>query len=103
MAKQPKEPKSPIKPVFFTLDDPEQKELRKHADLMPNFSEWVKERLREDKLIKEQGPLKEPKMDPKELATLVETLLETKLAGRVVATGQEVKSNEIMVDLDQFF
>lgn len=104
MAKQPKDPKSPIKPVFFNLEDLEQRELRKHADAMQNFSEFVKEKIREDKLLKEQGPPSPSTLNPEELNTFIERLLETKLAGRVVATDQgKSKSNEILTDFEQFF
>lgn len=98
------EPKSPIKPVYFNLGDPEQLELRKYADGMINYSDWVKAKLREDKSTKELGPPEQPSLDPQELAALVNSLLETKLAGRIVATDQgESKPDEVPVDMDQFF
>lgn len=98
------EPKSPIKPVYFRLEDPEELELRKHADGMINYSDWVKAKLREDKLVKEMGPPEQPGLDPQELAALVESLLETKLAGRIVATDQgRPKLYEVPSGINQFF
>ena len=91
------------KSTYFNVDDPEQHELLDYADSLDNFSDWVREKLAEDKLLKEHGPLEDSKLDPKELAALVESLLETKLAGRIIATDQEEKSNGVNVDMDQFF
>lgn len=91
------------KPVYFNLDDPKQFELQEHADSLSNFSDWVKKKLSEDKLFKTQEPPEDPKLDPNEIAALVESIVETKLAGRVIATDQAEKTNDTSVDLDQFF
>jgi Asp-tRNA(Asn)/Glu-tRNA(Gln) amidotransferase B subunit len=91
-----------IKGAWFNLALQEEVELCKHADSL-NFSDWVKQKLSEDKLLKEQGPSEESKLDPNEIAALVETLVETKLAGRIIAVDQVIKHDEIQVDLDQFF
>lgn len=92
-----------IKGVWFNLDIPREVDLCQYADSMENFSNFVKKKLTEDKLLKEQGPPEDPKLDPQEIAALVETLLETKLAGRIVATDQVEKNEESNVDMDQFF
>jgi hypothetical protein len=89
-----------IKGVWFNLDLPNEIELCKYADSI-NFSDWVKAKLREDKHGRGNCP-EESKLDPQEIAELVESLLETKLAGRIMAVDQ-AEDSDIEIDMDQFF
>lgn len=92
-----------IKGVWFNLDLEQEVELCQYADKI-NFSEFVKQKLIEHKRLKEQGPAAEPpELDTKEIAALVENIVEIKLAGRIVATDHETKETSEFMDVDEFF
>ena len=103
MAKQPKEPKSPIKPVFFDMHSEEERGLRAHADAMENYSRFVKEKLAEDMCLKELTLAKEPKFNPQEIAYMVQQLVRTELLGRVIAIDQGEPGPCEVSGIDQFF
>ena len=94
---------SPIKPVYFKMDDPEQIVLRRHADSLPNVSDGVKQKLTEDKNLSLENPQDAFLPNPQELAALIENLLETKLAGRIIAADKSEQQNTNSSELDQFF
>ena len=75
-----------VKGVYFNLD--EEQHLCDHADTLGNFSQFVKEKLAEDKQLKELGLSVEQRLDLNELTLLVQQLVKTELAGRLIATDQ---------------
>jgi len=86
-----------IKAVYFNSKT--EAPLLDFADGLENFSEWVKGCIRRELWALETG------IDPA-IEELVERLLETKLAGRVVAQtdqDQEMADEDISNDLDAFF
>ncbi|MGE4274404.1 MAG: hypothetical protein AB7E31_16330 [Desulfitobacterium sp.] len=87
-----------IKGAWFNLSLPEESALCQYADSI-NFSDWVKKKLYEDMNSPEE---EKPALDPVEISLLVESLLETKLAGLVIPAS-EVKIQDIQLELDQFF
>lgn len=104
MAKRTKTtPKSPIKPVFFDMNNEEERSLRAHADAMENYSRFVKEKLAEDMRSKDLSLIKETKLDPQEIAYMVQQLVRTELAGHIIATDQDEFGPGDVPDMDQFF
>jgi hypothetical protein len=88
-----------IKPVYFSKE--KDRSLLEYIQQLPNFSDWVKQQIRRELESQKTG------IDP-ELKSVIEHLLEAKLAGRVVlaeAQEEKVKKKEIDVasDLEQFF
>lgn len=73
--------KSRMKPVYFPLDE---SELLEYADTLPNFSKWVKERLRQAKELQDKG------LDPAVIEA-IERLIDVKLANKVISVKEEVK------------
>lgn len=61
------------KPVYFGIDDAE---LYEHAQKIPNFSEWVKQKITNEIEQKKTGA------DPA-LVQLINDIVDKKLAGRV--------------------
>lgn len=96
MQQKPKQkPKQKIKPVYFTSQEAN---LLAYAEDIPNFSRWVKNKIANEIEIKKSG------IDP-ELIEIVDRLLETKLAGRALAslTGQADEGDNMAADLEGFF
>ncbi len=89
-----------VKGVYFNLDN--EQDLSDYADTLDNFSQFVKEKLFDDKRLKEQGTPKTQRLDSKEIADLVQQLVKTELAGHVIATDH-IENNEEDLDMDQFF
>jgi len=61
-----------------------------------NFSEWVRVKARNEMVRIKTG------LDP-EITGLIEKIIETKLAGRTLATSQTVIHSKEILNLEQFF
>jgi|GEM_PF-5004510 hypothetical protein len=89
-----------IKAVYFNLDY--EQDLRDYADTLPNFSQFVKEKLLEDKQLKEQNALHKPSLEnTQELISLVQQLVKKELVSHIV-TDQAGNLLENL-DMNQFF
>lgn len=86
---------SKLKAVYFNKNT--EADLLSFADNISNFSEWVKRKIRQELQFQKTG------VDP-EIKNLIEKLIETKLAGKVInnASPKEVK-DDILGDLERFF